>query len=218
MAAELANQAQFAGLYVPQPLASNGAPAAVTAATIDFDGGSLSGHVYFTMPSVSYGGTNLDGTLDYTIEANGTVVASGSAAPGSVVSAPVTLEASGVTVFTIRTSNAEGSAPKYEIEAYIGTDAPKAVTDLSAEKTSDTEITISWTAPAESVNGGYFDADAVTYTVVRRPDGKVVAEGISATECSDIIADMPMASYYYEVTANAGDAASAVAEIGRAHV
>ena len=211
VAAELANQAQFAGLYVPQPLASNGAPAAVTAATIDFDGGSLSGHVYFTMPSVSYGGTNLDGTLDYTIEANGTVVASGSAAPGSVVSAPVTLEASGVTVFTIRTSNAEGSAPKYEIEAYIGTDAPKAVTDLSAEKTSDTEITISWTAPAESVNGGYFDADAVTYTVVRRPDGKVVAEGISATECSDIIADMPMASYYYEVTANAGDAASAVA-------
>ncbi len=211
VAAELANQAQFAGLYVPQPLASNGAPAAVTAATIDFDGGSLSGHVYFTMPSVSYGGTNLDGTLDYTIEANGTVVASGSAAPGSVVSAPVTLDASGVTVFTIRTSNAEGSAPKYEIEAYIGTDAPKAVTDLSAEKTSDTEITISWTAPAESVNGGYFDADAVTYTVVRRPDGKVVAEDISATECSDIIADMPMASYYYEVTANAGDAASAVA-------
>ena len=51
----------------------------------------------------------------------------------------------------------------------------------------------------------------MTYTVVRRPDGKVVAEGISATECSDIIADMPMASYYYEVTANAGDAASAVA-------
>lgn len=212
VAAQLANEAQFAGLYVPQPLAANGAPAAVTDAMADFDGGSLSGHINFTMPSVSFGGSNLDGTLDYTVSADGTVLASGSGAPGADVSAPVTVAAPGFTTFVIRISNAAGQGPKYEIDAYVGPDAPKAVGNLTAEKTSDTEITISWTAPTESVNGGHFNADALTYTIVRLPDGKIVGQGITQTSCTDVIADLPMGSYSYEVTAGDGTTSSPAAK------
>ncbi len=212
VAAQLSNEAQFAGLYVPQPLAANGAPAAVTDAMADFNGGSLSGHINFTMPSVSFGGANLDGTLDYTVSADGSVLATGSGAPGADVSAPVTVAAPGFTTFVIRISNAAGQGPKYEIDAYVGPDAPKAVGNLTAEKTSDTEITISWTAPTESVNGGHFNADAVTYTIVRLPDGKIVGQGISQTSCTDVIADLPMGSYSYEVTAYDGTTSSPAAK------
>lgn len=208
---QLPNEAQFTGLYVPKPLAADGAPAAVGNASATFAGGSLSGTVNFTMPSVTFGGAALDGQLEYTVTANGAEAASGTADAGAEVSAPVTVAAAGFTTFAIRASNAHGASPKAEITIYVGEDAPVAVSDLSAEKASDSEIAISWTAPTASVNGGYFDADAMTYTVVRRPDGKIVAEGITATECTDQIGDIPMASYYYEVTARAGEAISAPA-------
>jgi len=207
----LQDNAQFAGLYVPKPLAADNAPAAVSNASADFAGGSLSGFINFTMPAVSYAGTAIDGPLGYTVTANKTEVASGSADINESVSAPVTVTTAGFTTFEIRASNAAGVGPKTEITLYVGPDAPVAVSDLGAEKASDNEITISWTAPTTSVNGGYFDTGALTYTVVRRPDGKIVADGISETECTDQINDLPMASYYYEVTAHAGDISSASA-------
>ena len=212
VASELANEAQFAGLYVPQPLAANGAPAAVTNASVDFANGSLSGFVNFTMPTSTFDGSPLSGSLGYTITVDGDVIASGSADAGSDVRAAVTVSSAGSTTFVVRASNSDGAGIKHEIEEYIGPDAPSAVGDLTAEKASDTEVTISWTAPSGSVNGGYFNADALTYTVVRRPDGKIVAQGIAATECTDAIADLPMGSYYYEVTAGDGVSFSPVAK------
>lgn len=52
--------------------------------------------------------------------------------------------------------------------------------------TSDnTGLTLSWDAPTQGVNGGYIDAAALRYTVVRQPDNVIVATSQTATTFSE---------------------------------
>ena len=91
----------------------------------------------------------------------------------------------------------------------LGYDQPKKPTALKAAANGQ-KVTLTWKAPTGGVNGGFFDADKLTYTVVRvnssdAKDVVTLAEGITETTYTDKIASPDLATYYYKVAASNGD-------------
>lgn len=96
------------------------------------------------------------------------------------------------------------------VTSVFGSDAPSAV---SSPKLSiaDGVATISWSAPTEAQHedfGGVFDSSALTYTVVRDDDQKVVAQDITGLSCTDPIDRDEYIQYSYTVYASANGAKS----------
>ncbi|MCM1067513.1 MAG: choice-of-anchor J domain-containing protein [Muribaculaceae bacterium] len=191
---------QFMGMYVPAPLAEDAAPAAVTDLRANFTGGSLSGTIDFTVPTLTYGGTEGSGAISYDIFTGSNRITNGSTAWGKKESVPVTLSRGGEVEFTVVLTNAAGNSPKEKVKTFAGTDVPKAPEVKAAY--ADGTMTVTWTVPDGSVNGGYIDPAAITYKVTRMPDHSVVAGATKETSFSETLA-VPddVVSYYYTVEA-----------------
>lgn len=190
------------GIYVPPLKADLGAPDKISDLTLDFAGGNTTGTVSFTLPSRTYGGSELTGPVNYSVRANGQEIKKGSGTAGTHVATTVEAPAGHVR-FTVCASNSAGDGPEAEETIFVGKDAPSAVGDLKAEKDENGHITLSWTAPQTTLNGGYFDPSDLMYTVRRMPDDKLIAV-TSATVCSDLISGDALTTWIYEVTPQAG--------------
>ncbi len=94
---------------------------------------------------------------------------------------------------------------------WVGPDVPAAPTNATAVTNADGNIDIAFEAPVAGANGGYVDFGAIRYTVVRHPDGHVVAENVAETSCVDTDVPTALGKYYYEVTAAVGSDISAAA-------
>ncbi len=199
---------EVVGMFIPAPDADDAAPDVVTDLSLDFTGGSLSGNVSFTMPSTTFGGEAGTGNISYVVETNGTTAASGAKAYGEAVSVPVTLSAPGSYTFKVYASNAFGDGPATEATMFVGNDLPVAPQLTAA--ISNGVVTLSWEPVTESANGGYIDADNITYTVKRLPDGKIIADGTKETSVTDTPdATGSLVGYSYVVTARSGNNVSA---------
>lgn len=182
---------------------NNVAPAHAPAATSDlrfsFSGtGTTSGQLLFTVPSTSYDGTSLTGNVTMSVWLDGECLAEAqSVSPGSQQAYDVSLSNDNHYAYVIF-SNEAGFSPAGTLYAFAGRDIPLAVTDVQLTVTNGVSH-LTWTAPAGGENNGYIDRDALTYNVVRMPDGVLVAEGIQACEFSETLPSQ-MARYYYTVT------------------
>ena len=199
------------GMVFPQATATAAAPARISDITLDFKDGALTGNVEFTTPTKTFGGNDLEGALNYKVYANDNEVASGTAIAGEKVSAPVTVTNEGQYTFTVRTSNAAGESPKTKAKTWIGYDTPLAVTDLKATVDENRKATITWKAPAGTVNGGYIGE--LKYDVYRTVNGDslLVGKDIDKTTFSEIIPKASLASYNYVVYAKNAKLTSAPA-------
>lgn len=192
---DMPNDEHLQGAYVKYAPAA--APAAATGIT--YGDGKLS----FTAPTTTYTtGEALSGTLNANILVDGKPV-SKAVTPGEAVEVPVTLM-DGDHEICITISNAAGNGPERIWEGYLGEDQPTAVTDLTATLEGST-VTLSWTAPAASLNGGAFNDADVRYDVARYPDMKLIASGISETSIKDELPNAH-AHYTYEVISYVGEA------------
>lgn len=202
---------EVTGLAIPAPAADDKAPAAVTDAKAEFANGELSGTVSFNAPATLFDGTPATGALTYSIQANGEEVAAGNTTFGSAVSADVTMTQNGSYTFTITVANETGSSPKTQIKnVYVGKDTPAAPAVTATYDSASNTATVSWTAVTGSVNGGYMDASAITYTVTRYPGADVVAQNITETSVSDVLPEPEgLTKFYYEVVATCDGLASA---------
>ncbi len=103
-------------------------------------------------------------------------------------------------------------SPRFESRViYVGEDAPAEVGNPTATLDGK-KIAISWDAPTEGENGQFgakFDASALTYTVTREQDGKVIAKDITDTKCVDDDIDEYLAHNTYIITPSAGGVAGA---------
>lgn len=190
-------------LFIPVSNIPANAPAAASGLTVSFPGGSLTGTVSFTMPATYYDGSAASGAFHYSVSVDGVEAVNGVEVAGGAVSCEITVAAAGEHKFEVICYNANGNSPKVKTRAFVGTDVPVAVGNVQATL-ADGRITVSWDAATGSVHGGYVDPAAVTYTVTRRPDGTVVASGISATsvELDAAVPDGELLAYTFEVTAS----------------
>ncbi len=209
-------ECEYSGMAILKPLAEDGAPAAATAVSAEFEGEALSGVVKFTAPSTTFAGDALSGELSYKVLANDETVATGTVNAGAEVTADVTLAATGSYVITVVTTNSVGNSPASDkVTVWVGADAPNAPANVQLAYESG-NLVLGWDAVTTTVHGGWMDVDALTYTVTRivngTPDGTPVT-GITGTTYS-VAFDEPasLMNISYQVVAVAGDAESAASE------
>lgn len=193
--------ASIYGMVFPQATATASAPARITDLVLDFKNGALTGNVTFTAPTMTFGGSDLQGSIGYKVYANDKEVASGTATAGEKVSAPVTLTEEGAYTFIVRTSNASGESPKAKVRAWVGYDTPMAVTELKASVDENRKATVTWKAPTAAVNGGYLgDVKYDVYRTVKN-DTLLVGKDIAETSFTEVISKASLACYNYVVYA-----------------
>lgn len=200
---EIANNAEFVGMFIPVPEAADAAPAAITDLKFDFDGGSLSGEVVFTMPTVQFDGkASLTGEFTWNVAINEREEATGKGTPGQKIRVPVSVETPGFYRANVSTTNSAGRSPLAMVETWLGHDMPGSVGNLNLVPGEGvTEIFLTWDTPAETLNGGYVDTDAITYDILRLPDNVEVATGLKGNEFSEVIPEPSVLTLYsYMVT------------------
>ena len=209
----LTKNEQLSSLFFKTNEAQDAAPAAIEDLAFSFTGtAGQSGNLTFTVPSTSYAGTALTGSLRMTVYVDGqALVSSKSVQPGSAQSVAVSLTNDNHYV-NVTLQNAAGFSPNNFLYQYVGYDTPVAPTDV-VFSTSDDENTfnVTWKAPTASVNNGYVDYDNLKYNVVRMPDSTTVATGLTATSFSEP-APEALARYSYRVYAVNSDKTGAYAE------
>jgi len=196
------NDEQIFCMYIHHEKASPHAPAMAQDLAITFENASLHGTVSFRVPTTYFDGTEATGAVDYKVCINGTEAIAGTTSFGAFVSENLTIPSAGAHTISVVLANNEGESPAAKIFQWIGGDIPKAVTGAKATWT-DGIFTVKWNAVSEGVNGGYVDASAVTYDVVRFPDEVLVAENIMSTEITDNVTEPVnnVLSYHYSITA-----------------
>lgn len=198
LVSEYSDKTQITGIYILP--AERTEPVAPSDVTLNFEDGSLTGSVDFTMPLLNADSNPLEGNIDYVINVDNVPLVSGEALPGDKVSAPVTLEASGNYYFTIVIKNDGGAAPAVNITRFIGVDTPKAVENIVIDN-NDGLVSLSWELPDSGANDGFIDKDMVTYRIVRWPDNVVAAENYAGNVFSETVAPEKMSICFYSISA-----------------
>lgn len=193
------NNEEFTGIYIPAPAVPDAAPAAVENQGVAFEGAALSGKLTFTVPTKTKVGAALSGALVAEVSVDGADFATVDVTAGQTVALDITV-AEGVHGYSVYVSNAAGDGLRTGYSWYAGIDGPAAVGGLTLTGNLLDQPMIYWTAPTEGRNGGYIDPDKLTYSVVRQPEGKLIADGIRTTTYTDTDA-FDAAQIYYTVTA-----------------
>lgn len=194
-------------------------------ATFAYSAGSeTSGTVTITVPKLAYDRSTLGSNLRVEVTLDDKLIHSADRlAPGATVTTPAFNMTAGGHTLKVSCLSSEGhKSLSTDLAVYSGRDVPGTVTDITVTTSTRGETaTISWKAPTVGKNGGLFDSDHLTYKVVRRPEMKTVAEGLSATTFTDEIDRKMQLSQYaiYAVSPDgSGDAANSPTLIaGQAH-
>lgn len=164
----------------------NRVPATVSDLTVTpYAEGQRGATVSFTVPDKDNKGDALEEVTSVTIVRNNTTLATlTDVTPGQKVNyEDKAVGADGIMKYSVVCENENGAGVAAVVETFVGTDAPGAVTDLTVTE-EGSHPHLSWTAPTTGVNGGWFDASAVVYRIVRS-DGEVVAQNCAETAFTD---------------------------------
>lgn len=185
------------GLAVPELTPADGAPAAPTAVSTSFSNASTTGTLTINAPTKTYGGQTLSGSLSYSVRLGTEEIATGTISAGSSKDVNVTVP-EGMNYFSVTLSNASGKSKPTFVSAYVGYDVPRQTSFARLKIDDSGNATVTWGAPTAGQNGGYLGT--LKYDVVRYPDGKKVATGVSGTSYTDKIEGRRLQNYYYGVT------------------
>jgi hypothetical protein len=191
------------GFCLLAPLADPGAPAAPTNFTVEPGAmGALTAELSFTMPSETVAGDPLAELTTLNIYRNGDLLF---AMPNPIIGGQAVytdgeITESGNYHYVIAGENSLGEGLTASASAFVGPDVPAAPGNVELVSVGN-DGHLTWDAPTEGLNGGYFPGTGLTYTVVRFPGAVEVATDITATEFLDD--DIPgMGNYYYTITAS----------------
>lgn len=173
------------------------APMAAEYVGAEFPKGAKTGTVTFKLPAALDNASEITGNVDYVLSINGNEYLNGSGAPGSEAVLSIGDDANladGNNIFSLTCSVGSQNSSECSKELWIGNDnpiAPKNVTVLPGF--------VSWDAVTSETgtHGGYVDVNAITYSV--KINGALVADGISATNCT---AEIPSGIVKAEVVAH----------------
>ena len=171
---------------------------------------ATNGTFTFTAPNKKFDGSNLSGTLSYTVFANGIEVATGNAEAGNKTTINANV-AEGVVNFIVVFSNDAGKGPRAKLTTYAGYDTPNIVSNLKLTVDESGNAVVTWDAPTAGTHQGYLGN--ITYDVYRNVDSATenVASDISTTTFSEVIPMGKLSCYTYSVRANNTTRSSALA-------
>ncbi|WP_295731130.1 carboxypeptidase regulatory-like domain-containing protein [uncultured Muribaculum sp.] len=193
---------EITGMYIPFSLAPDGTPGAASGFSVDNHSHDGNVELTFTVPVATADGKELASVSGWKIMCDETVldIPFESVAPGTSVSVNAVVE-QGMHLFKVIFINEIGEGVPANCKMYVGVDTPAVPVGVAVTSEGNKAV-VSWDAVVTGANGGWIDAAGVTYNVVRNPDGKEVAKGISATTVTDEVAEMN--AYQYMVTAVVG--------------
>ncbi len=199
---------EMVGLYVTDYLPS-GVPSAVSnLAVVPVSEGSLDCTITFKAPTTTTDGTAITETMTMEISVDGDLLDIQEGEAGATISCGPFPLTRGVHTVKVTAENGEGSGPTAARVFFAGYDVPAAPKGVVMSYENGNAI-VKWTAPTEGAEGGAI-RQPITYNVVRMPEGKTVAEGISATTFSEPLEKA--ARYYYVVTPVSPDGEGVAAE------
>lgn len=174
------NEEEFVAMCCSDPAVDPSAAAAPADVKLEYvvAGGQeavLSG----IMPALTVSGEALTGELTLQVSVDNVPAYSGTAAAGAPFSVPLTLQ-NGVHRIELSVISQAGEGVSTVLYTFTGADVPGAPLDFDVQKTSPTELKLSWSAPAAGVQGGWFDPAGLSYNILA--DGKVTVADIKATE------------------------------------
>lgn len=201
----LPGEAEILCLYVPETSVGT-SPQHPHDLKVNFPGGTLQGTVTFTIPTRTRYGNAIAGGVEYALLDGETALTGARKAPGTAVEIPLELTQGMHTLTLTQASDAGAGAPTI-VEVWIGKDTPAQPASLKLDITGK-HATLTWSPVKIGVHDGYIDASAVTYDVVRYPDGVTVATDLKATTFSEDLEPEGLVCYSYGLVAKADGASS----------
>lgn len=180
---------QIVGLYSPMAKAADKAPAECSRVDVSFENGSFEGSLTLTAPRLLFDGSQpAQGERLYiNVTANGNRIARSETEWGAEVTIPLYLTQGGKYDFSVFASNDTGNGPAQNFhKVWVGPDTP-----LKPEpklRYADGEMIVEWEPVSQSLNGGWMDPAALTYTV-RRADNSIATTGLSQCYFSEPVED-----------------------------
>lgn len=217
----LGEYAEVSALHVVAEIIAPGAPESVKELTVTpGENGALTADLSWINPATTVDGTPLKTLPKIDVYRNDVLIHTiDNPEVGKSMQWTDRPEQSGPVSYKLIATNeaGKGKAAKSEI-VYVGRDLPVAVSEPVLAKSDESySVQISWKAPIESINGGWFDADGLTYDVVRCPDQITVAQGLKVTSYTDeSITDFN--AYYYLIIPKTTDGAGVSAQTNKLFV
>ena len=199
----LGNDARIAGLYIPFDMPAMSAPAAPGDLRLTPGAqGALQATLSWNNPSTTFGNTTLD-RINAVLVYRGDVLIKEfvDATPGAAMTYTDTeVPENGLYEYSVVAINSVGTGKSAVASDWVGRDVPAAVTQLGIARNEDGSVTLTWDAPTQGANMGYFDASTLRYKITRMPDGEVLNEAVTDNEYTDASIEK-IDTYYYVVQA-----------------
>lgn len=213
--AAVGNSPQIAGLYVPFAASEKGTPSAVS----DFEcvpgaNGATTVALYWMNPTQTFDGKELTALADIKVYRDRELIKTfENPEIGEEMSYTDDLGdvKGGYHFYSVVASNSVGEGAEEKVRIFVGRDIPADITTLTLQHDGYDKAVISWNQPELGPNGGYVDASSLSYKVVRKPDGRVIADGLKQTTVSDENIS-PVSQYSYSVVASNADGESNAVE------
>lgn len=213
--AAVGNSPQIAGLYVPFAASAKGTPSAVS----DFEcvpgaNGATTVALYWMNPTQTFDGKELSSLTDIKVYRDRELIKTfENPEMGEEMSYTDDLGdvKGGYHFYSVVASNSVGEGAEEKVRIFVGCDIPADITTLTLQHDGYDKAVISWNQPELGPNGGYVDASSLSYKVVRKPDGRVIADGLKQTTVSDENIS-PVSQYSYSVVASNADGESNAVE------
>lgn len=213
--AAVGNSPQIAGLYVPFAASEKGTPSAVS----DFEcvpgaNGATTVAIYWMNPTQTFDGKELTALTDIKVYRDRELIKTfENPEIGEEMSYTDDLGdvKGGYHFYSVVASNSVGEGAEEKVRIFVGRDIPADITTLTLQHDGYDKAVISWNQPELGPNGGYVDASSLSYKVVRKPDGRVIADGLKQTTVSDENIS-PVGQYSYSVVASNADGESNAVE------
>lgn len=213
--AAVGNSPQIAGLYVPFAASEKGTPSAVS----DFEcvpgaNGATTVALYWMNPTQTFDGKELTALTDIKVYRDRELIKTfENPEIGEEMSYTDDLGdvKGGYHFYSVVASNSVGEGAEEKVRIFVGRDIPADITTLTLQHDGYDKAVISWNQPELGPNGGYVDASSLSYKVVRKPDGRVIADGLKQTTVSDENIS-PVSQYSYSVVVSNADGESNAVE------
>lgn len=213
--AAVGNSPQIAGLYVPFAASEKGTPSAVS----DFEcvpgaNGATTVALYWMNPTQTFDGKELTALTDIKVYRDRELIKTfENPEIGEEMSYTDDLGdvKGGYHFYSVVASNSVGEGAEEKVRIFVGRDIPADITTLTLQHDGYDKAVISWNQPELGPNGGYVDVSSLSYKVVRKPDGRVIADGLKQTTVSDENIS-PVGQYSYSVVASNADGESNAVE------